>query len=270
VSRAIAEVERLIADNGELHVSIHQTRRIVNELLSEFDPEVLAKPKKVEVDELVDFLGFRLRYERLSKGIEILGVTCFEPMNIPVYNPETGKVEACWITEKTVVINVLLLEERYKGRYAYTVAHEIGHIIFDNAIMRERKHDIRGRALEEFAEELCFTVDEFLERNAKKEAELAKAERQRIERLCDNFAACLLIPDGTVDMLIRAEIKKYKPSNSSACLYVNPVEEDKQFVHSLVSKIVETYGASREAAGYKLRDTRIIRGISEILDNKGI
>ena len=73
--KAIAEVERLIADSGELHVNIFQTRRIVNELLREFDPEVLVTPKKVEVDELVDFFGFRLRYERLSKGIEILGVT---------------------------------------------------------------------------------------------------------------------------------------------------------------------------------------------------
>ncbi|GHV00018.1 hypothetical protein FACS1894211_06490 [Clostridia bacterium] len=253
-------------EGGELHVSIHTIRKAVRRLLNEFDTTILTQPKRVEVEELVEQLGFHLRYESLSRGIEILGVTCFGTMNIPVVSSDTGSKEPRLISANTVVINSLLLDEKYKGRYAYTVAHEIGHIVFDNLKMREAKQASRQEMLEQLADGDGLSVSAFLAKHKKEDDERLRQEEKRVERVCDNFAACLLLPDETVEMLIREEICKYRPANASNCLYIHGGEDDVKFVKGLIDKISELYGASRETTVYKVRDTRLIRGAGDILE----
>jgi Zn-dependent peptidase ImmA (M78 family) len=261
----LADVRKLIVA-GHLQPTDAQIWHIVEALLNKFNPEILRQPTCVEVDELVEALGYRIRYERLSKTDKIMGATCFTDTVLVVLDNETLERKEIFVERHTVVLNSLLTEPRYKGRYAFTVAHEIAHIVFDNEDIRRLKALSRKKVIDRCAEEISCTAAAFMRKHGDEEQRADRAEQDYIERLCDKVASAILMPDKTVNMLVQGEIAAFCPTRGCNVLHVQGNEKDVRFVLGLVAKIAEVYGASREAAGYKLSNTRLVRGAREILE----
>jgi Zn-dependent peptidase ImmA (M78 family) len=260
-----ADVSKLIIA-GKMHPTDAQIWHIVESVLNRFDSEILRSPRCVEVDDLVEVLGYRIRYLRLSKNDKIMGATCFTEVVLNVFDNETLEAKEVLVSAHTIVLNSLLTESRYKGRYAFTVAHEIAHIIFDNEEIRKLKDLSRTGAIARHADEECCSTATFIRKHKEEERKDVQAEHDYIERLCDKVASVILMPDVTVKMLIDSEIHEQYPNNLCGVLHVKPDAQGVSFVLGLVAKIVEVYGASREAAGYKLSNTRLVRGAREILE----
>lgn len=104
--------------------------------VTKVDPERLAK----------DLLGLSIDYHVLSRNGRILGLTAYGDVGVPVYdNPEHP--DYCFIDRKTVLIDKSLVDETAnKGRYHFTLTHEVCHQIFGMLFPREYAPDgIRPR-----------------------------------------------------------------------------------------------------------------------------
>jgi Zn-dependent peptidase ImmA (M78 family) len=268
--RVVREDVKNLIIGGEMEPSDAQIVRVVESLLRWYKPELLKEPACVEVDELAEFLGFKLRYELLSLDAEIMGVTCFTDTVLEVYDNETRKKKVVLIGAKTVVLNTLLTKPRYRGRYAFTVAHEIAHIIFDNADIRELKEASKKRYVDGVIDCDCSAEPAFYREHTEDDEREAKAESRETERLCDRAASAILMPDATVKMVIRQSVGKHYPDNGCGVVHIRADEKGRRFVLGLVEKISQVFDVSREAAGYKLAGTRLVRGARDILETSGV
>ncbi len=104
--------------------------------ITKVEPERLAK----------DLLGLSVDYHVLSRRGRILGLTAYGDIGVPIYD-DPEHPEYCFVNQKTVLIDKSLIEEAAnKGRYHFTLTHEICHQIFRMLFPKEYSPDgIRPR-----------------------------------------------------------------------------------------------------------------------------
>ncbi len=85
---------------------------------------------KVQPIHLAKILGFKIIFIDFGEESEVLGFTSFSPMEL-VINVADGLEKYIEIDGKTIVINSAL-KNVCKGRFNFTVAHEIAHHILNS------------------------------------------------------------------------------------------------------------------------------------------
>jgi Zn-dependent peptidase ImmA (M78 family) len=134
-------------------------------LLAEYgDKTGLAVEPPVPVEEMIGFLGLRYRYVN------------FERINLP------GVLGATYVNRRLVVVSGNLLDDSYRGRAAFTMAHEVGHWVLHRHLADMDGPSGRG-------EEVIFCRRE--------------DAGKPVEWQANYFAGCLLMPEAHVRQAFR-------------------------------------------------------------------
>lgn len=243
---------------GRLSLTNAYIKSVAEKLLTDFCPAALETPQPIDMDRLItDYFGFELLYEWLTHNLSVMGMTNFDDVVMPLFDPETKRAHKSEIKKNTVIIDTRMTEGTNKVRYSYTAAHECGHIIFDNLevrAMREGSRQLMMECAEEFDPVAYHTA---LPKDKKDDA-------RWIEHYCDHFASCLILPDKTVRMAAAQILRKNK--FESPFIYPHTKEEQQFAVDILAGGVAGIFETSKEAAMYKLFDLKIIRGGREFYE----
>ena len=246
---------------GRLSLTNAFIKSVAEKMLADFSPATLQAPQPTNVDGFItEYLGFLLRYEFLSNNLSILGLTNYGDSDLTLYDPANRTIKKERIDKDTVIVDKRMLEAPNNVRYSYTVAHEGGHIIFDNPAVRQQIEDSRILAMEcaeEFYEAAAYHTGAFSLTKPKDEA-------RWIEHYCDQFASCLILPEKTV-RAAGIEILRKKGIRSD-CIHPHTEAERKFCFEELVGGIAKIFETSKEAALYKLCDLKLIRGGRDIIE----
>ena len=98
-------------------------------ILNKYCPECLNKPTEVPLEKLAEALGIDIEYQYLTKkGEKVLGkLICTDGLT-PYYDMELGEYRLLNVSANTIIIEARLADnEENRGRYRFTLAHEIAH-----------------------------------------------------------------------------------------------------------------------------------------------
>lgn len=167
-------------------------------VLSEYMPDVLEKPKAIDIKFLAEeCIVVDIMEERLAVD-NLLGFITFADTVVPVY----GNKEIS-VPEGTIILDI-----RLRGRvtrWRFTLAHELAHWILHRSYHcgDNRVYDFRKLGYSYIA---CRTDTSELGRKNPKEA---KSDDEWSEWQADNLAAALLMPRDTFLCAARKTLRKY-------------------------------------------------------------
>lgn len=118
--------------NGLPIVKDKEIDSIVEQLLTQYKPELLTNPTALDVDDFaLFFLKLNQHFDYLSNCGCIWGRMVFNNTHkVPVYVPELNQADYISAKEGTIIIDNTLLEDKTEYRYRSTMTHECGHWIF--------------------------------------------------------------------------------------------------------------------------------------------
>ena len=92
-------------------------------LVSDFNPDVMHTPQEIDIDLFVqDYLGADQDFQYLSHCGVYLGMTVFNDTDkVPVYDPIQNRAEYISARANTIIIDRTLLEENQEHRYRYPI-----------------------------------------------------------------------------------------------------------------------------------------------------
>lgn len=178
-------------------------------------------------------LNTGIRYLKLSLDNSILGMTILSEGIISFYDESDNLVE-----EKLPIGTIVIDEDacgQYNGRFLFTLAHEIGHYLFD--LPRYKKNTSLFRK-----NNLC-RIDE---KNSIKGVDDIAWE----ERRANYFASCILMPKSVICKDLNEYLHSHFEINQSIPIYKNGVNLnylEASERESMLSYFMEKYGVSREA-----------------------
>lgn len=115
---------------------------IGNSVLADFYGASQLCLAQIDIDRFMDdYLHLRVSYLQLSDSGRILGLTAFGETDLVLCHD--GIQERLHLTEDTVLIDKMLLDEKATGRRRFTVAHECAHQILFR--MEEQKEGVEFR-----------------------------------------------------------------------------------------------------------------------------
>ena len=85
----------------------------------------------VNMESLVDLLGFELIKIKFGEDSDVLGFTAFRYQRTTVIDDKGNEIPL-YLSKKTIVVNESL-KESCIGRYNFTIAHETGHQLINEA-----------------------------------------------------------------------------------------------------------------------------------------
>jgi len=182
-------------------------------------------PIPIPIEDIAKYVGYEITFDDLDA---VIGV---------------GTLAAIDFENNYIMIDEKLVPENggNKGRYSYSIAHEIGHHRF-------HKHLIKKPNLDLFDDKP--TDNKLFCRNT--ENPLAQ-QKPSIEIQADMFAASLLMPAQLVKNMAR-EFKNFETMYN---------ESDRL---KMIRTISDTMATSREASEYRLVDLKIIPSKEQISD----
>ncbi len=116
--------------NGLPILSKMDIDKIANNLVSEYQPEIIQSPSVFDIEGFSEiYMDVDIDYQYLSHDGRYLGMMVFNSTNsLPIYNPRTNKAEYLSVKEDTAIIETSLLEPGNENIYRFTLAHEVaGH-----------------------------------------------------------------------------------------------------------------------------------------------
>ena len=142
-------------------------------VLQEYCPECLRNNMSaIPIERLIKAMGLDIEYQYLSKnGDKVLGkLICYDGLT-PYYDMELHQYLFLQVSANTILVDARLEEQENKGRYRFTLAHELAHWIL------HREMIISDRTEAAFIEGV---------------------HNSKMEGQADYFASALLMPMGTV------------------------------------------------------------------------
>lgn len=126
--------------------SAKQLEEKANELLYEFDPERLEKPKPIDVYAVIEkCLDVPYDWKYITPDQSIFGLTVFKPGYLWVwpkpYYEEGMKPEKAFFDAGTIVIDSYLTELAQRGPENFTVMHEVFHQVLHKRCFAHSKGD---------------------------------------------------------------------------------------------------------------------------------
>lgn len=214
----------LVNKDGVPILSKNEIEGITENIIFEYDPDALKRPKEIDIDSLAEFkFGLNIDFQYLSHNGIYLGAMIFNDAAVPVYIPEKNRAEYLNVKAGTIIIDNSLLADGQEHRYRYTVGHEVGHNILHR--------NCQANTIVQ-----CREVNKFRSSNSKFWTSKDWSEWQ-----ANYFSSSILMPKKTVFMLAE-KIKENK--------YPKEV--------SLVEAVIETYNVSWQAAENRLKSLGII------------
>lgn len=203
-------------------------------------------PQKTPIEDIIEiYCEIAMDFKTFVEPL-VLGMTAFSSGFIDVI--DEGKQIPYQIEKGTILISSELAEnENQKGRYFYTLAHELGHIVY-----HRNYYEIPDDSFQ-----LSLFDDE------PKNKHIVVCHRDSIENLdfynknwiewqADYFASCILMPKEAVEEFWRPYVKKQEfvfGEDSKPLLYdMNFFERNTKF-----AEFVEKFEVSKKAAEIRLR-----------------
>lgn len=126
-----ADLERIA---GTVVAQYYQSISHMGTMPAPVDPVELAKV----------VLGLETRYLPLSGDGAVLGMACFQEMQLEVYSME-GIPFQVELTGRDIVIDSSLQDNEKKGRHNFTVAHELSHHVLVRLYPEDYRHLLNCR-----------------------------------------------------------------------------------------------------------------------------
>lgn len=111
-------------------LSRDQIDELGERLVGDFQPELLTKPKELDIEAFVEFyMGLRLDFQFLSCHGRYLGMTIFNDTDkVIIYDPRREVADYIHANAGTVIIDSTLLSPKQQHRMRFTLGHEgAGH-----------------------------------------------------------------------------------------------------------------------------------------------
>lgn len=222
------EDQKVISAN---HYSRYQIENICNAFTDKYKERKMISGRLIEKIDIDDFVKNDLRckviYENISASADSIGYT--SDGNRPLKVNRNGRDIEVIFPRYTIVIDKCLLNARLENRRRFTLAHEAGHVIKMMLCSNETGRFCHAGG------SMVRDEKEMHERFSIKEVE------------ANNFAACLLMPESSVMMLM-----KNMYGDEKIVMYDGDVisEADKRNV----SEIAEKMGVSYAAMYYRLKN----------------
>lgn len=214
-------------------------QRITNQELSNLSNRVLTFYKTkmnmktdmyyVDVEALAEMLEFQIHNVNLGSEAEIMGFTVFEPtlMNLETQN---GCIVSIAVNQNTMILNSSI-KETCIGRYNFTAAHEVAHLILDMVYHLGYRVKYRNRPK--------------LIRN-----EIRYVSCDYEEYIADRLASCILLPYKSLRIIFKESFGKSRVD------IISPYD-NREYYYKFC-KIAKYFGVSLEALGIRLQQTGML------------
>lgn len=135
----MVEVSVKRKSNGVPIISNIQIEDWAISLLRDYDESLLKEPKPIDIESFIEFyLGLKIGYEDLTHNQSILGTIALSDGSHIVYDREHNDIQERELKAGDVLIDNSLLEYESEGRRNFTLAHEAGHFITLQPIIKSR------------------------------------------------------------------------------------------------------------------------------------
>lgn len=220
----------------------------VEELLSDYNPELLSQPQAIDVEDFVEnYLDLHLHYANLSLDGHILGKTVFETMWVKLYDKSKNAPYVELVKANTVIIDNSLLLDNREHLFRSTMGHEGGHRVCNSEyyLCNYFQHELpledeKGRWKGEerqvgFVQCNKRYIIENTIGTGNKPRNL-KTDQDRLEYQANCFSASLLMPKTAMNIVL-SELKSLSES-------------------TLAGVVSETFNVSLGSAKIRIKDIR--------------
>lgn len=182
----------------------------------------------VDVEVLAGLLGYRIQNVNLGEDADIMGFTAFDPAVLDL-SDQNGYLVTLAVDANTIVLNESNKDSCF-GRYRFTSAHEVAHLILDMVYHLNYKVRYRGdpRVIKNMNNSV-FDYEEYI---------------------ANRLASYLLIPDNA----LRIKFKEY--FDRSRVDIISPFDNTGNY--SKFCKLADYFGVSHEALGIRLQQTGML------------
>ena len=141
-------------------------------VLQEYCHECLRNISAIPIERLIEAMGLNIEYQYLSKnGDKVLGkLICYDGIT-PYYDMELNQYMFLQVSANTILVEVRLADQENKGRYRFTLAHELAHWILHREMILSDKTEA---------------------------AFIDGIHNSKMESQADYFASALLMPMGAI------------------------------------------------------------------------
>ena len=182
----------------------------------------------VDIEALAGFLGYRVQNVSLGEDADIMGFTAFDPTVLDL-SDQCGYPVSVAVDPNTIVLNDSIIDTCV-GRYRFTLAHEVAHLILDMVYHVNYKVKYRSNP----------KVIKICRNNTYDYGEY----------IADRLASYLLI----LDNVLRIKFKEF--FKHSRVDIISPFDNTGDY--SRFCKIADYFGVSREALGIRLQQTEML------------
>ena len=177
----------------------------------------------VDIEALAEMLGYRVQNVFLGDDAELMGFTAFEP-SLMILEDQNGYAIPVSADTNTIIMNQSI-KETCPGRYNFTLAHEVAHLILD--MVYHLGYRVKYRSKPKLIKnELYYTPFDYE------------------EYLADRLASLLLLPDSAIR-------KEFKRSFGKIRIDIISPFGNREHYYEFC-KMAEFFGVSREALGIRL------------------
>ena len=179
----------------------------------------------VNLEALAKMLGFEIYNVPLGDEAELMGFTAFEPAVLNLEH-QNGYAVPRSVAANTIVLNETIKDNCF-GRYRFTLAHEVAHLILD--MVYHLGYRVRYRSSPKMINNsIKYTPFDYE------------------EYIADHLASCILLP---YKELRKAFIESFGRSRID---FISPLDNDGKY--NKFCKIAERFGVSRDALAIRLQE----------------
>ena len=182
----------------------------------------------VDVEVLAGLLGYRIQNVNLGEDADIMGFTAFDPAVLDL-NDQNGYLVTIAVDANTIVLNESMKDSCF-GRYRFTSAHEVAHLILD--MVYHLNYKVRYRS------------------NPRVIRNMNNSAFDYEEYIANRLASYLLIPDNA----LRRKFREY--FERSRLDIISPFDNTGDY--SKFCKLAEYFGVSHEALSIRLQQTGML------------
>lgn len=235
--------------NGLFILSKSDIDNEAESLLNQYYSDCLYTAQPTPIEELIEKVGLRIAYKKISPNSEVLGAFVFNEGYLEVY--DNGFNENYLFDEKTIIIDTSMVENDDK-RLAFTYGHELGHFVTQYSLFHVDKKQLTLFDLPT-DEQVAITCH----RNSvssKNKKELSTKEDWQ-EWQANYFSSCILIPKLSLNNILAPYLKDYDVMKQEAVL--DSLSEGE--LKDLIDKLSTIYSVSKEMMRNRLNDLGYLR-----------
>lgn len=182
----------------------------------------------VDVEVLAGLLGYRIQNVNLGEDADVMGFTAFDPAVIDL-SDQNGYLVTIAVDANTIVLNESIKDFCF-GRYRFTSAHEVAHLILD--MVYHLNYKVRYRS------------------NPRVIKNMNNSAFDYEEYIANRLASYLLIPDNVLRIKFREYFDRRRVE------IISPFDNIGQY--SKFCKLADYFGVSHEALSIRLQQTGML------------